>query len=102
MNFGDEFSFNAEASRRCLGGLADKLTRRLFEDGRPIAFQQLLNDLGNCTPATADMIRDALHQPLLTKDIQVVSDEGERRQKGSSIKLDDVILPAVQRPFFFK
>lgn len=101
IGFGDEFSFDAEASRRCLEGLADKLTRRLFDDGRSVAFQQLLNDLGNCTPATADMIRDALHQPMLSKDISVVSDDGERRKKGSSIKLDDVIVPGKQRWFQF-
>jgi len=64
-------------------------------------FEALLHSLGNTTPATARMIREALDPPVRVKDIEVISESGTRRERGSSIRTSDFIRPSVQRPLIF-
>lgn len=101
LSLGEEFTFDTEAERKCREGLTDKLTRSLFDDARPVVFNQLLHDLANRTPATADMIRRSFEQPLACRDIEVRGEDGERRKKANAIRANDVIRPAKQRRFFF-
>jgi three-Cys-motif partner protein len=100
LEFGTPFHFDAVAKERCRNGLTNKLVARVF-DGGPQPFVSLLESLGNSTPATASLIKEALDPTIRTKEIEAISVHGTRREKGTTVCMTDVIQPAAQRPLFF-
>ena len=101
FDLGQAFKFDAIASNRCKSGLSEKLVPLIFNSSQPVAFSQLLENLGSSTPATADMIRSALDQAIRTGDLSAKSRDGKSRTKGTSLHSDDVLTASAQRPFFF-
>jgi hypothetical protein len=99
LDFGVPFHFDALAKERCINGLADKLVQRVFEKG-PQPFASLLESLGNSTPATSSLIREALDPTIRTKDIEAIAINGARRERGTTVRGTDIIQPAAQRPLF--
>lgn len=62
----------------------------------------MMRSMANGTMANESIVREALHMPILCKDIEVFDkDSGTRRRKGSSIKSSDILMPAAQRSMFF-
>lgn len=100
FDLGAPFKFDTIAEARCREGLSPKIVTQIFESNG-MKFETLLHSLGNNTPATARMIREALDPPVRVKDIEVVSESGIRREKGASIKPTDFIRPSAQRPLIF-
>ncbi len=100
LELGSSFHFDAVARVRCRDGLATKLAARVYDSG-PQRFDNLLESLGNSTPATTTLIKEALDPSIRTKDIEAISVQGARREKGTTVCLSDIIQPAVQRPLFF-
>lgn len=99
MDFGLAFEFDAVAKEQCCDGLGQKLVSKIFDtDG--IRFGQLLNNVGNRTPATANMIRQSLDPAIRARDLEVISERGVRRAQGSSLRESDVIRPR-QRSMIF-
>ena len=101
FSFGQDFTFDVEAKRKCHEGLAEKIPRRLYDAGNSLPFRQLLNEIGNHTPATEEMIRNALQPAMSSRDIQVFGANGERRQKATTIRASDTILPTGQGRLVF-
>ena len=100
FDLGAPFQFDTIAHARCKEGLGPKLVNQIFESNG-MDFGSLLHSLGNNTPATAGMIRQALDPPVRVKDIEVISESGSRRERGSSIRSTDFIRPSPQRPLIF-
>lgn len=100
LGFSEEFLFDALASERCRTGLAEKLTRKLHDSGESTTFAGLLNDIGNNTPATADLIRQSLDIPIKVGDIVAMSESGVKREKGGSIDIRDTLVSSRQRSIF--
>jgi three-Cys-motif partner protein len=100
LEFGLPFHFDAVAKERCRSGLTDKLVARIFDNG-PQRFMSLLEALGNSTPATTSLIKEALDPTIRTKEIEAISVHGARREKGTTVGMSDIIQPAAQRPLFF-
>lgn len=100
LDFPEEFRFDNLAAGRCEHGLREKLPRIVRANG-PMRFADLLASLGNTTPATARMIRDALNPSVQTGDVEARTDSGTRREKGSTIRSLDVLSPSPQQPLIF-
>ncbi len=101
LDLGEAFQFDAIASQRCTTGLSEKLVPMIFDNSQPVSFSHLLENLGSSTPATADMIRSALDPAIRGGDLSAKSKDGKTRTKGSTLHVDDVLLPSAQRPIFF-
>lgn len=97
FDLGEAHRFDALASTRCRDGLTEKLIPRVY-DGGPVPFRSWLEAIGSSTPATANMIREALDPGIRAGDIVAKSPDGTIRTKGSSIKASDVLEPSKQRP----
>lgn len=100
MELGEEHSFDAIADQRCRSGLAQKLVPMLYSLDEPVRFGEFLSSIGSSTPATADMIRDTLTPALQAGELSGTSDEGRRREKGTTLKATDLIGPSRQRMLF--
>jgi three-Cys-motif partner protein len=100
FNLGEAHHFDVLASQRCRSGLSEKLIPKVY-DGDAQPFAHLLETVGSCTPATADMIRQALDPGIRSGDIVARSADGALRTKGSSLKATDMLSASPQRPLIF-
>jgi three-Cys-motif partner protein len=100
LEFSEQFRFDAFAAKRCKDGLQTKLVRSIYDSGA-ISFGNLLNSLGNSTPATASMIKDALDPSIRTRELDAEAANGMRREKGSTLKTTDILSRSRQRSLFF-
>lgn len=101
IDLGEAHLFDAIASQRCQGGLAEKLVPAIYGSANPMTFSQWLESIGSSTPATADMVRKALDVGIQTGDIVATSRDGVRRAKGSSIHAGDVLSASAQQTFLY-
>jgi hypothetical protein len=99
IDLGEAHLFDAVASQRCQGGLAEKLVPAIYGSAKPMTFSQWLESIGSSTPATADMVRRALDIGIQTGDIVATSHDGVRRTKGTSIHASDVLSASAQQTF---
>lgn len=97
FDLGQAHHFDALASMQCRSGLSEKLIPAVY-DGSPQPFAQWLDTIGSSTPATADMIRQALDPGIRSGDIIARSADGALRTKGTSVKATDVLSASPQRP----
>lgn len=97
FDLGQAHHFDALASQHCRSGLSEKLIPAVY-DGSPRPFAQWLETIGSSTPATADMIRQALDPGIRSGDIIARSADGALRTKGTSVKATDVLSASPQRP----
>ncbi|MEK8034245.1 three-Cys-motif partner protein TcmP [Ideonella sp. DXS29W] len=96
FDLGQAHHFDAVASKRCLSGLSEKLIPAVY-DGEARTFDGWLEAIGSKTPATADMVREALDPGIRAGDIVARSAKGAIRQKGQSVQATDVLSGAAQR-----
>jgi three-Cys-motif partner protein len=102
FDLGQAHHFDSIASERCLTGLEAKLVPTIFDLGKPTRFGDVLEQMGSSTPATADMIRASLDAAIRNGDIDAKApNDGARRTRGSTLRLDDVLLAGRQRPIVF-
>lgn len=101
FELGEGYHFDALASQRCRSGLADKLVPAICDNASAMSFAQWLETIGSSTPATADMVRQALDSGIQTGDIVAMSRDGTRRTKGTSLHASDMLAASAQRPLIF-
>ena len=65
-----------------------------------MTFGELLVSLGSNTPATESMIRAALSPALEAGELSAKSEDGHRREKGTTLKAADRIGRPDQRSLF--
>jgi three-Cys-motif partner protein len=100
MEMGEEHKFDGIAAEKCRTGLEQKLVPLLYDRSSGQSFGGLLNAIGSNTPATAKMIRSALDPAIRSGDLEVVSSQGSRRTRGSTLHPEDIIRASEQRPLF--
>ncbi len=100
MELGEEHSFDAIADERCRDGLSRKLVPILYDREEPMTFGDLLLSMGSNTPATESMIRAALSPALQAGELSATSEDGSRREKGTTLKATDFIGPSSQKLLF--
>jgi three-Cys-motif partner protein len=102
LDLGEAHHFDSVASERCLSGLAAKLVPTIYDLDAPIRFGDVLEGIGSSTPGTADMIRMSLDAAIRNGDIGATpASGGGRRLRGTSLRVDDVLTAAKQRPIVF-
>lgn len=101
FELGEGYHFDALASQRCRSGLADKLVSAIYGSTGAMSFAEWLEKIGSSTPATADMVRQALDSGIQTGDIVAMSRDGTRRTKGTSLHASDMLTASAQRPLIF-
>lgn len=101
IELGEAHLFDALASQRCRSGLAEKLVPAVYGSANPMTFSQWLECVGSSTPATADMVRQALDVGIQAGDILATSRDGVRRAKGTSLHPSDVLCASPQRTFIY-
>lgn len=100
FEFTQPAAFDTELLAASIETLSDKLPRIIHGCTEGISFSSVMEGIANQTNATADIVRSALDQAILTSEIQVVSPKGVIRTKGSSIHQNDIIVPHRQRSIF--
>lgn len=101
LGFGEEHFFDNVTGKRIERELSELLPRQIYQ--QPVqTFEDMMKSMANSTMANESIVREALHMPILCKDIEVYDkDSGTKRRKGSSIKSSDILMPAAQRTMFF-
>ena len=87
----------ADASRRML---TDQLAPILRERAEGITYGTLFSSTCNHSPADGGIYKRALADLVSHKEIEIVSPDGAKRLKASTIRDDDVLRPAMQRTIF--
>lgn len=98
FDLGEAHHFDSVASERCQSGLTEKLIPAIYDSGKSLPFAQWLENIGSSTPATVDMIRQALDPGIRSGDIVARGVDGATRTKGRSLKPTDILSPSAQRP----
>jgi three-Cys-motif partner protein len=101
LNLGDAYHFDAFASQRCQEGLSEKLVPMIFDRQEPVSLSKLFEEIGSCTPATAQMIKVALDPAVRNGDLTAKSLDGVTRTKGTSLHPNDILAASAQRPLIF-
>jgi three-Cys-motif partner protein len=98
FDLGEAHHFDSVASQRCHSGLTEKLIPAIYDSGKSLPFAHWLENIGSSTPATVDMIRQALDPGIRSGDIVARGVDGATRTKGRSLKPTDILSPSAQRP----
>jgi three-Cys-motif partner protein len=100
FEFSTPAAFDGKLLAASVEALQERLPRIIYNQSEGTSFGSIMEGIANQTNATADIVRNALHQSILTKDIQAVSSTGIFRTKGSSIHQSDIIMPNKQKSIF--
>jgi three-Cys-motif partner protein len=100
FDLGEAFNFDAVAAKRCEDGLREKLIPRIY-GLEQVRFGNLLAALGNSTPATAGMIKNALDFSIQTREIEALGETGARREVGRTLRLSDTLRRPAQHSIAF-
>jgi three-Cys-motif partner protein len=100
MDFSGAAAFDSVLRERSVNTLKDLLPRMIHENPNGLAFNDLMVQIANQTNATEAIVKDSLHEGVLTKDLQVAIEGGGFRTKGTSIRGTDILIPHRQRSIF--
>ena len=99
-----DFLFDDDAKARSVSALLEELPRRVFQAHRtgapPPTLLQLFEGVCNDTPATKQLISDAIIELRGHREFEILTSDGRIRPRAASIADDDRILPAKQRDMF--
>lgn len=95
-----EFGFDDVATRHSVEALSEQLPRYIFARDEGIGFGELFSRTCNGSPADSERYKQALQTLMDVKDVEVVSINGARRLKASTIRDSDVLLPSRQFTMF--
>lgn len=86
------FEFDDFAKEKSIDSLSEDIPKIICNENE-ISFECLRNLIINQTPATIDIIKESLNQPMETGEIYVKSsDKKSNRHKSSRIKNDDLLI----------
>ena len=91
-----EFGFDDVATDASVSTLSEQLPRYIFARDEGIGFGELFARTCNGSPADSERYKQALQTLIDVKDIEVVSMNGARRMKASTIRDADILIPSKQ------
>lgn len=101
LGFGEEHNFCGVTGKRIETELSELLPRKIYDQSQ-LSFEQMMIGMANNTMADENIVKQSLHGPIVSGDINVFDkDSRTKRRKGSSIKSSDIIIPSPQRTIFF-
>jgi three-Cys-motif partner protein len=87
------FQFDDLAKNESILHLSEELPKLIHSTGRRISFSELYNSIANDTPATAEIIKEALAGPMDSGEISIIGkNEKSRRFKHSTIDNSDYVI----------
>lgn len=100
MDFSEAVAFDAVLRERSVDTLKDMLPRMIHQNPNGLAFNDLMCQIANQTNATEKIVKESLHEGVLTQDVQANIEGGGVRTKGTSIRGTDILVPHRQRSIF--
>jgi hypothetical protein len=100
FDFSSPAAFDTLLHKASVATLQEQLPKLIHERESGIPFIDLMEGIANRTNATADIVRESLHQHILTKEVQAFKVDGGIRTKGSSIHGTDILVPNKQKSIF--
>jgi len=95
------FCFDNLAAEASAKTLMEQLPHIVYAHPEGISFGELFATTCNTSPADTGKYKEAIARLISQKDIQVISPEGNQRQKASTIGDKDQLIPSSQSTFGF-
>lgn len=95
------FCFDDPAQERSVKTLTEQIPHYVFANDDGISFGELFATTCNDTPADSQRYKEAIAALVDTKDIEVVSPEGSKRLKATTIRDTDMLIPSKQMTFSY-
>lgn len=95
------FCFDNPAAKASIDTLREQLPHIIYANQEGITFGELFATTCNTSPADSSKYKEALAALAQTKEIEIVSPEGNRRLKSSTINDKDQLIPSKQISFGF-
>lgn len=96
------FCFDDPAANASVTTLMEQLPDIIYANQEGISFGEIFAMTCNTSPADSAKYKEALSQLVQQKDIEVVSPDGKRRLKASTITDKDQLVPSRQTSFRFQ
>jgi three-Cys-motif partner protein len=100
MDFSEAAAFDSVLRERSIDTLKHLLPRMIHQHPNGLVFNDLMSQIANQTNATEKIVKESLHEGVLTRDLQAIMEGGGVRNKGTSIRGTDILVPHRQRSFF--
>jgi three-Cys-motif partner protein len=95
------FCFDDPAEQESITTLMEQLPRIIYANDAGTSFGELFAMTCNMSPADSMKYKEALARLAQQKEIEIVSPDGNRRQKASTITDKDQLVPSKQTNFGF-
>lgn len=95
------FCFDDPAAKASIEILREQLPHIIYATQEGITFGELFAATCNTSPADSTKYKEALATLAQTKEIEIISPEGNRRLKSSTINDKDQLIPSKQTSFGF-
>lgn len=95
-----EFEFDDIATSASVAALSEQLPRYIFARDEGVGFRELFATTCSGPSADSERYRQALQALIEIKDIEVMSPDGARRLKGSTMRDSDILIPSKQFTIF--
>ena len=95
------FCFDDPASDSSLATLTEQLPHIIYANQEGISFGELFATTCNTSPADSTKYKEALARLVQLKEIEIVSPDGGRRYKASTVTDKDQLVPSRQTSFGF-
>jgi hypothetical protein len=95
------FCFDDPAAASSVAALMDQLPHIIYSNQDGISFGELFATTCNTSPADSSKYKEALVKLAQQKEIDIISIDGSRRHKASTITDKDQLVPSKQYNFGF-
>jgi three-Cys-motif partner protein len=95
------FEFDQAAAKASTDTLMEQLPRLIYSNESGVTFGELFATTCNTSPADSDKYKESLEKLVGLKEIEILSPDGKRRLKASTITDKDQLLPAKQKNIIF-
>lgn len=95
------FCFDDPAEKASVEALVEQLPHIIYANQEGISFGEMFATTCNTSPADSAKYKEALAKPIQYKEIEIISLDGNRRLKASTITDKDQLVPSRQTSFGF-
>jgi len=95
------FCFDDPAEAASIETLMEQIPHIIYANQEGILFGELFAATCNTSPADSAKYKEALARLIQQKDIEIISPDGNRRLKASTITDKDQLIPSQQTAFQF-
>ena len=95
------FCFDDPAQEKSVKTLMEQIPHYVFASDDGINFGELFATTCNDSPADSQRYKEAIAALVDTKEIEVVSPDGSKRLKATTIRDTDLLIPSKQMTFSY-